>query len=264
MKFNMAYDSRIIRDLILATLGLNGGGKRITYLSITLIRSFFPSIPPLKDYELEKALTLLHREHILSYHKVLGNRKMRTACFYKIRIDNSIYVYHRPGSRYSNVLRYFSVPTPKTNRHIPTLRLIVNFPPNAVNAKLSVLVGIGQDSLTNYVIPIRTTREKSEVWRHLSLHQKVEIPLASIEGRKYYKSGGEYVSKMIGGGKRRNGVKSGRIAQAFVQGFNMHNKQYVIANFSPTTQELLDNRNLALKSEQDIQTLVEDIARFCK
>lgn len=259
----MAYNSGIIRELILATLGLNGGGKRRTYLSSMLISNFFPNIPPLKDADLEKALTLLHREQILSYQKVPDSRKMGTACFYKIRIDNIIYVYHRPGSHYANVLEHLSVPTSKTPHRIPTLRLIVNFPPNTVNAKLSVLVGIGKDT-TNYIVPIRPTREKSEVWKYLNLHQKVEISLASIEGDKYYKSGSEYVSKMIGGGKRRNGVKSERITQTFLQGFNMHNKQYVIANFSPTTQELLDNQKLALKSEQDIQTLAEDIARFCE
>lgn len=253
-----------IRELVLATLKLSGGGKYKTYLSTTLIHNFFPSVPLLKNADLEKALTSLHQKHILSYKKVLNNKKTNTACYYRVRINNGAYVYYRHSFHYANILKYFSSQTSKSIDQTPKLRLIVDFPPNTVNAKLSVLVSIEPDSLTNYIIPVKTTCEKSGVWKYLSLHQKEKVSLASIVGDNYYKGGSEYVSRMICGGKQRNGVKSERIAQVFLQGFNMHNEQYVIANFSPTTQELLDNRKLALKSEQDIQTLVEDIARFCK
>lgn len=250
----MTYESCSIQELILATLRLHGNGQYKTYLSVTLIKNFFPEIQSLDETTVEKALKVLLQKRILRYTKVRDSKK-NAGCFYKIRIDNLSYVY----SRHSSSL----IQATKTISEIPALRLFVNFPPGALNAELNILVGTS-NKITNYKPPIKITREKSEAWKQFSLHQKEKILIASIIGKKYYKSGSEYVSKIICGGKRRNGIKSERISWIFLQGFNLDNEQYVIANFSPTTQELLANQKLALKSEQDIQTLVEDIARFCK
>lgn len=165
------------------------------------------------------------------------------------------YVYSRHGFPHIQVAKITS--------GIPSLRLVVNFPPGTLNAELNIIVDTS-GVLVNYEVPIKIARAKSEVWNYFNHHQKVEVPLVNVIGKTYYKSGSEYVSRMIRGGKQRNGVKSERITQIFLQGYNLNNEPYVIANFSPTTQELLANQKLALKSKHDICSLVEDIAQFCK
>lgn len=246
----MIYANYTVQELILATLRLYGNGKYKTYLSATLIKNFFPGIQSLDEAALEEALKALLRKRVLHYKKVQDTGKS-AECFYRICIDNMPYVYSRHG---------FSLI--RSVGEIPTLRLVVNFPPGALNAELNILVDIS-NGLTNYKVPIKIMREKSEVWKYFGSHQKEKIPLTKVIGKTYYKSGSEYVSRMICGGKQRNGIKSERISWIFLQGFNLNNEQYVIANFSPTTQELLANQKLALKSERDIQALVEDIATFC-
>lgn len=247
----MTYADHTVQELILATLKLNGNSKRKTYLSTTLIKNFFPNIQTLDEVTLERVLGTLSQKKILHYTKAQSN-KNSTEYFYKIRIDNMPYINRRGG-----------FPRIQAATKISSLRLVVNFPPGALNAELNIVVD-DSGELTNYKVPIRIARAKSEAWNYFKHRQKAEIPLVDVIGKTYYKSGSEYVSRMLCGGKKRNGVKSERITQIFLHGYNLNNEPYVIANFSPTIQELLANQRLALEDEHDIHSLVADIAQFCE